>query len=190
MKLPELSAVPKWVWLAGAGLVGIIWMRGARAAARDATGAAVNAAAGAVEGTVNGIGAAIGIPETDAAKCQAAQLAGDALDVSAYCPAADAAAWAWETAKRAVSGAIRPAVKPAQKSRVLTPQESQWPYVPVEDLTGSGCVGGVCGPSFEGQSQSQLWNSNGALIYPSVADASDTVIRRYPDIVPVIGMRG
>lgn len=70
-------------------LVGIaiyIYWRGAGGVAKDATKAAVNVAAGAVEGTTKGVAEAIGIPDTDMAKCQQALAAGDYWDASFYCP--------------------------------------------------------------------------------------------------------
>jgi hypothetical protein len=66
---------------------------------------AVTAAEGAAVGTVKGIGAAVGIPDTNATQCTAAKAAGNVLDASKYCKAADFLTW---SANR-VLGRDRPA---------------------------------------------------------------------------------
>lgn len=60
-----------------------VWHRGAAGVAQDVTGAAFGAASGAVVG----IGQAVGIPSTDAAKCNADIAAGDMWAASFDCPA-------------------------------------------------------------------------------------------------------
>ncbi len=62
-------------------------MRGAGGVAQDVSRTAVNVAGGAVTGTVKGVSDTVGIPDTDAAKCQAALAAGDSWNASFYCPA-------------------------------------------------------------------------------------------------------
>lgn len=70
----------------GLGAVAYIAVRGVKGIARDTTKAAVNVTTGVFQGAVAGIGEAVGIPDTDAAKCAAAQAAGDSWDASFYCP--------------------------------------------------------------------------------------------------------
>lgn len=51
-------------------------------------GAVVAAADGAASGAVVAVGGLVGIPATDAQKCQAAMVAGNYTDASLYCPIA------------------------------------------------------------------------------------------------------
>lgn len=55
--------------------------------------AAVQAAEGVAVGTVKGIGSAVGIPDTDAARCLAAKANGDTWAASKFCAAGDFLAW-------------------------------------------------------------------------------------------------
>jgi hypothetical protein len=82
--------------LVGAGVLAFMAFRRqiASAASEAATSIAQgiaetagNIIIGAGTGTVIGIGKAVGIPETDAAQCQAAIDAGEFWRASAYCPA-------------------------------------------------------------------------------------------------------
>lgn len=72
---------------AGLLFLAYVWHRGAGGVAQDVSHAAVSAAGGVVTGTVQGVGDTLGIPETDAQKCQAAIAAGDTWNASLYCPA-------------------------------------------------------------------------------------------------------
>ena len=54
---------------------------------------AVSAAQGAAVGVVKGAGEAVGIPDTDEAKCSLAKLNGSAWEVSLYCPALEYFRW-------------------------------------------------------------------------------------------------
>lgn len=75
--------------IGGAVLAVVLYVaaRGWRGAAASAANAAVNVAGGVVEGTVTGVGQMIGIPATDAEKCEAAIARGDTWEASFYCPA-------------------------------------------------------------------------------------------------------
>lgn len=78
------------VYVAGfAILAAIVYVavRGVGGAAQDLTRAGVNVAGGAASGVVRGVSDVIGIPDTDAARCQQAIAAGDSWDASIYCPA-------------------------------------------------------------------------------------------------------
>ena len=82
----QIQAVPTWVWLAAGGALLLVYAKGAKATARDVSAGlvegAIGAAGGLVEGTVKGLGAAVGVPDTNTAKCQDAQLFGTAWEVS------------------------------------------------------------------------------------------------------------
>ena len=74
--------------LAALALVVIVKKKGAAADVGAAVGAAaIDMAGGAVAGVSEGLGDAVGLPRTDAAKCQACLASGDTLGASLYCPA-------------------------------------------------------------------------------------------------------
>lgn len=85
----ETIHVPEtWLWIAGG--VAALWLFGpsiipgfARETARRAGSIVIESA----EGVVIGIGEAIGIPPTDAARCQQEVDAGNWFEASKYCPA-------------------------------------------------------------------------------------------------------
>jgi hypothetical protein len=194
--MKALAGVPEWVWYAAGGVALYVWARGVRAASEDAAKGAVGVAGGVVTGTVKGVGGIFGIPDTDASKCQDAQLGGDAWEVSKYCPAADFAAWTWEKLNTMMRNIVKPAAKkpaakkPAAKKPAVKsgyPGNVNDPYYTVDQVTGGGCVGGICGPSFE--SMSKEWFSDKGLLFSPVKDAGDSVLRPVP-IVPVVGLRG
>jgi hypothetical protein len=164
MKPPaQLPDLPGWAW-AGLGLAAAwVLLRPKDAAAAIAQGV-VGTAAGLAEGTVKGLGAAVGIPDTDAANCQASLAAGDTWAASFYCPAG--------TFLRNLVKPKAPTRKTA--SKVLTQQEKQWDYVPLGETT---CVAGICGPSFENQSRS--WSLEGWVQE-----------KNGPRLTPVAGIRG
>ena len=86
-------------WIVG-GILGL-WLFGPqlfRAVSREAARTAASIPLKTAEGIVIGVGEAVGIPETDTAKCQAAVDAGDWWNASFYCPAG--------TFLREVGGAI------------------------------------------------------------------------------------
>lgn len=69
-----------------------IWKRGVGGVAQDVAGGAVKAAGGAAVGVTKGAASLVGIPDTDAAKCQQAIGAGNFWDASFYCTAGEFAA--------------------------------------------------------------------------------------------------
>jgi len=80
--------IPDKVALIGGGVVLLLvapkllgWLAGQTAKA------AGNVAVGVATGTVYAVSEAVGIPDTDVTKCQAAVNAGKWLDASFYCPA-------------------------------------------------------------------------------------------------------
>lgn len=176
MKLPaQLPDLPGWAW-AGLGLAAAwVLLRPRDAAAAIAQGV-VGTAAGLAEGTVKGLGAAVGIPDTDAANCQASLDAGDTWSASFYCPAG--------TFLRSLVKPKATAKAPA-KSRVLTQQEkaSMGGYETLDELQKrlqcelSGSA--LCGPSFE--SQSKDWSLDGWIEEKNSQNRT---------ITPVGGLRG
>lgn len=66
-----------------------VWRRGLGGVAEDAASGVVKAAGGAATGVVKGVGAVVGIPNTDAQKCQAAIAAGQLWEASFLCPAGE-----------------------------------------------------------------------------------------------------
>ncbi len=176
MRLPlDLDKLPGWAWAAvGFGAVWLL-MRPkdtAAAVARTVTGVV----SGAAEGTVKGVAAAVGIPDTDSAKCDAALAADNGRDASLYCPAGRLAAAIPSSFATWVKGFARPpstSAKPATGSATNTgPLVMPWEIE---------CVAGICGPTFEGQST------------PGIFDLQTWVDERNgtrPTITPVSGLRG
>lgn len=82
-----------------AGIVLAIYVarKGLKGAAAAVTNAAVNVATGAATGVVEGVGSAVGVPLTDAQKCQQAIAAGNHFDASLYCDAGTflSSMWPW-----------------------------------------------------------------------------------------------
>ena len=64
-----------------------IFARGWSGAAKDVAGAVVSVGTGAVAGTAESIGSTIGVPLTDADKCDIAIAGGHTFDASLFCPA-------------------------------------------------------------------------------------------------------
>lgn len=103
MKLPNIPG--GWVSWAGIGAgVAVLGYWLARRAAGDTRPmatvigeglgtAAANVVSGAATGVVTGAGAAVGIPATDASRCEAAKAAGDTWEASKYCPAPEFLRW-------------------------------------------------------------------------------------------------
>lgn len=103
MKLPTLPG--GWVTWAGLGAAVVaIGYAMTRKAAGDPRGvaeiigqgvgqAAASAAGGVATGAVVGAGAVVGIPATNATRCEAAKAAGNTWDASLYCPATDFLKW-------------------------------------------------------------------------------------------------
>lgn len=198
-KLAKL--VPAWAWLAGAGVAALAVYAIVRKPAKRADGSDVPLLEGAFTGivkNVEGVGVAavkaaagvVGVPDTNAEKCQVAQLSNDALGVQFYCPASDYIAWLWEN--YGINGqAYKKPAATTQKSRVLTSKEKQWPYVPVEDL-GSVICGGktvLCGPTFEGGARVIDWLQDGALFIPENKSFDGGVLSG-SRVVSVAGLRG
>jgi hypothetical protein len=78
------------VGVAALVLLVLVKKKGAAADAGQALGeAAANAAGGVVAGVAEGIGDQIGVPRTDAEKCEQCKADGDTMGVSLYCPAGD-----------------------------------------------------------------------------------------------------
>lgn len=158
MKPPvTLPDLPGWAW-AGIGLAAVYFLLRPRDAAAATASFLVDTAGGVVEGTVKGLGSAVGIPDTDAANCQASLDAGDTWSASFYCPAGTF-----------LGSLVKPKTSTSTPSRVLTPQEKTWDYQPFD----STCIAGICGPSFESQSKAwslDLWiqeqNSQNRTITP------------------------
>ena len=129
MKLPNLPG--GWItWAAGGAAVVALGYLLVRKAAGDARGAATiigegigNAAAGVaggvVTGAVKGAGAVVGVPDTDAGRCEAAKAAGDTWKASLYCPAWDFLSW---SANR-VAGAGKTQGGPAASGKMLPPAQ-------------------------------------------------------------------
>jgi len=84
-----LANPQSWLALLIVGLIAYFYFRGPGQAAADISRTAVSTAGGILTGTVEGIGENIGIPETSALKCKAAQDAGDNWNASFYCSATD-----------------------------------------------------------------------------------------------------
>lgn len=144
----QFNVPEKWLWIAGG--VAALWLLGptlipilTRSGARAAGTIVVEGATG----IVIGVGEAVGIPETDAAKCEASIAAGDYWDASFYCPAG--------TFLKAASGAIYDAATGAQ---VGTAPPSTAPEVVSITVTDEifkqwlAATGGVLKP---GQTQQQ-----------------------------------
>lgn len=137
MRLPALP------WYAYGGAAALVVLAGyvvARRASGDRRpvseliGAAVasgvvNAGAGAVKGAasaanaaagelVQGGAAVVGVPRTDAARCQAAKAAGDTFGASQYCPASDFLAW---SANRVTAQTSKPVLSGPSNSPVGRP---------------------------------------------------------------------
>lgn len=105
MKLPSLPNGPTLILYAAGGAlvvaVGYVVLRRAQGDTRPFTEiiagtvakAAAQAAEGVAVGAVKGVGAAVGIPDTDAARCMAAKAAGNVWDASKYCAASDFLTW-------------------------------------------------------------------------------------------------
>ncbi len=72
-----------------AALVVYVIVRGPAGIIKDAAKGAVRVADATVAGTVTGVSSAVGIPDTDAAKCAKAQAEGRTWDASFACPAGD-----------------------------------------------------------------------------------------------------
>lgn len=91
----------------------------AAGAAEAVGGVVVNAATG----TVVGVARSVGVPDTDAAKCQAALDAGDMWDASFYCPAGTFLQSAWgelfDTKTGEQVGTVEP---PSGKPEIVTVQ--------------------------------------------------------------------
>jgi hypothetical protein len=79
--------------LAGAGIVAgaavayVVASGGVKNAARNLGIGTASAVDGAASGVVVGAGSVLGLPDTDAAKCQAAMESGNYMDASLFCPA-------------------------------------------------------------------------------------------------------
>lgn len=80
---PEVTVIV----VGGVALVVYLALRGFGGVAKDVTKAAVNTATGAAAGVVVGAGQAVGIPDTDQARCEDAIARKDYWDASKFCPA-------------------------------------------------------------------------------------------------------
>lgn len=75
------------------GLAAYVALRGVRETAQAAGAGAVGLVADVGAGVVVGIGDAIGLPQTDAQKAEAARRAGDIFGASIYMPAGEFIGW-------------------------------------------------------------------------------------------------
>lgn len=94
----RVPAIPTPYLIAGGVvvlLVAYVALRGVKGAAADLAGGAVNVAAGTIEGATVAAGSIVGLPQTDAAKCEAACAAGNTGDASAFCPAIRFISYLW-----------------------------------------------------------------------------------------------
>lgn len=101
-----LSNPQSWLALLIVGVIAYFYFRGPGQAATDISRTAVSTAGGILTGTVEGIGDNIGIPETSALKCQAAQAAGEFWNASLYCPASDFIKGLFKSGGTATSGDV------------------------------------------------------------------------------------
>lgn len=112
-------------------------------AARGAVSGVANAADGVVTGTVKGIAGSLGIPDTDAARCEQAKKAGNAWEASLYCKAGDFATW---SAQRVLSGGKpTPTTKPGAQDQVIVRPAAKPTPAPTILKPGSGGMGGSFG---------------------------------------------
>ena len=79
----------------GGGVLLLVGLYVLKNGVAGAAAGVVKAGADVAAGTVVGIGEIVGIPATNAAKCKAAQDAGEWWEASKYCPAADFVGWAF-----------------------------------------------------------------------------------------------
>lgn len=84
MKTSQIPLTPVTL-IAGAVMLALayIWLRGMKGVASDVSQFVVSTA----EGVVIGVGKTVGIPETDAERCQRHVEAGEWWNASFYCPA-------------------------------------------------------------------------------------------------------
>jgi len=88
MKAPAIP-LNTGIVLAGMGLAVVVYLWLKKKGAAGVGAAVGGAAADAAAGVVVGVGGALGIPETNAAKCAQAKADGDLWGQSLYCPAWD-----------------------------------------------------------------------------------------------------
>lgn len=94
-----IKSVPPWFWYASAGLIALYVIKkgGVNQAINDAVAGVVNQAGEAVisagSGVVLGIGDIVGIPRTDAEKCDDCKRNGEVFCASKFCAAKDFLQW-------------------------------------------------------------------------------------------------
>ncbi len=125
--------------------------------------AIVGTADGLASGVVKGIGGIFGIPDTDAAKCDAAIAANDGGEAGKFCSAWRLAAAIPGSFVQSLQGVLSPTRPSAPAAYTTTKPAGQASPSPTGGLRPDGivCVAGVCGGSFESMSQPNLFDVQG-----------------------------
>lgn len=138
-----MNAVAKlpasWLWIAG-GLAAL-WLvqkTGQAGNLGQAVGSGgVDLVNGVFSGAVNAAGGVVGIPQTDAQKCAAAQAAGDVFNASLYCPAGAFLPWAPAGAVESAGSILGVPLTNADKCSAAKAAGNKWDaslYCPASDF--------------------------------------------------------
>lgn len=117
MKIPQtIGGLPALEVLIIGAVVLYVMKNGIAGTVANVIGGAGTVANDAVAGVVTGIGQDVGVPTTNAAKCQAAMAAGDSLSASFYCDATTYENWLYSSGQGTLGNFLNAGKTPAAQA--------------------------------------------------------------------------